>query len=86
VVFVQIFLNAGRSVEVKRALFARLGESVARAGFRKQDLLVNLVEVARKNWSFGDGLMSSAAVGATPGYSRSRASSSPSSMLSPVTV
>lgn len=59
IVLVQIFLNVGRTVEVKRALYAaiaqRLGE---RPGLRKEDVLVNLVEVPRENWSFGGGLMS----------------------------
>lgn len=59
VVFVQIFLNHGRSVEVKKALYARIAERLAQAsGIRQQDVLVNLVEVPRENWSFGDGLMS----------------------------
>jgi 4-oxalocrotonate tautomerase len=57
VVFVQITLNAGRSVEQKRALYARIAELAAeRAEIRASDLLVSLVEVSRENWSFGDGL------------------------------
>lgn len=56
---VQIFLNAGRSVEVKQRLYAGIAERVAAAtGLRKEDLLVNLVEVAKENWSFGNGTMS----------------------------
>ena len=59
VVFVQIFLNLGRSVEVKKALYARIAEKLAGSpGVRKEDILVNLVEVPRENWSFGAGLMS----------------------------
>jgi phenylpyruvate tautomerase PptA (4-oxalocrotonate tautomerase family) len=58
-VIVQIFLVAGRSVEVKQRLYAGIAERVAGAtGLRKEDLLVNLVEVARENWSFGGGTMS----------------------------
>jgi 4-oxalocrotonate tautomerase len=33
VVFIQIFLNAGRSVEVKRELYARIAENLARPGY-----------------------------------------------------
>ena len=56
---VQIFLNAGRSVEVKQRLYAGIAERVAAAtGLRKEDVLVNLVEVAMENWSFGNGAMS----------------------------
>lgn len=56
VVFVQITLNAGRSTEYKRALYARMAELLAEdPGLRPQDLLINLVEVSRENWSFGNG-------------------------------
>lgn len=58
VVFVQVFLNLGRTVEVKRALYARIAEELAAAGIRRQDVLVSLVEVPRENWSFGAGVMS----------------------------
>jgi 4-oxalocrotonate tautomerase len=57
VVFIQITLNAGRTVEVKRALYAeiarRLGEFL---DIRPDDVLVSLVEVTKENWSFGKGL------------------------------
>jgi len=56
VVFVQITLNAGRSTEQKRALYARMAELLqANPGLRPQDLLISLVEVSRENWSFGNG-------------------------------
>jgi 4-oxalocrotonate tautomerase len=59
VVFVQIFLNVGRTTEIKKALYARIAEKLAGApGLRKEDVLVNLVEVPRENWSFGNGVMS----------------------------
>ena len=56
VVYVQITLNAGRSTEQKRALYARMAELLqASPGLRPQDLLISLVEVSRENWSFGNG-------------------------------
>ena len=56
VVFVQITLNAGRSTDQKRALFARVTESLEESpGVRPQDVLISLVEVSRENWSFGNG-------------------------------
>lgn len=59
VVFVQVFLNLGRTAEVKRALYAAVADKLAAApGLRKEDVLVNLVEVPRENWSFGGGVMS----------------------------
>jgi 4-oxalocrotonate tautomerase len=57
--FVQVFMNVGRTVEVKKALYAALADAVARtAPIRREDVIVNLVEVARENWSFGGGVMS----------------------------
>ena len=59
VVFIEIALNAGRTVEVKKALYAAIAHELARAaGIRPDDVLVNLVEVPRENWSFGGGRMS----------------------------
>ena len=57
VVFIQITANNTRSLEQKKALFARtaqlLGES---PGLRPEDVFINIVEVAKENWSFGHGL------------------------------
>lgn len=59
VVFIQIVLNVGRTVEVKKALYARIAEKLlVSPGLHKEDVLVNLVEVPRENWSFGGGVMS----------------------------
>jgi phenylpyruvate tautomerase PptA (4-oxalocrotonate tautomerase family) len=56
VIFIQITLNAGRSVEQKRALYVRIVALLAEnPGVRPQDVLINLVEVPRENWSFGNG-------------------------------
>lgn len=57
VVMVQITLNQGRTVEMKRALYARIVELMtADPGVRPGDVLINLVEVPKENWSFGDGI------------------------------
>ena len=57
VLLVQITLSTGRSVEVKKALYARMVELLAESpGIRKEDLFVSLVEVAKENWSFGNGV------------------------------
>jgi 4-oxalocrotonate tautomerase len=59
VVFVQITLNAGRTIEMKRMLYRRITELLsADPGIRPQDVLINLVEVAKENWSFGNGVAS----------------------------
>jgi 4-oxalocrotonate tautomerase len=53
---IQITLNAGRTLEQKRALYARIAENLGRdPGVRPQDVMINLVEVPKENWSFGDG-------------------------------
>ncbi len=57
VVFIQITLNAGRTVDLKKALYARIAQLLTvYPGIRPQDVLINLVEVARENWSFGNGV------------------------------
>jgi 4-oxalocrotonate tautomerase len=68
IVFIQIFFNAGRSVDVKRELYARIAENLAAAGVRADDILINLVEMAQENWSFGGGELSypPAAASSTP--------------------
>jgi 4-oxalocrotonate tautomerase len=56
IVIVQITLSAGRKLAQKRKLFQRISEILAEnPGVRPQDLMVNLVEVAWENWSFGNG-------------------------------
>lgn len=57
VAFVQIVCSPGRTVGLKEALYARIAADVeAGTGFRADDVIINLVETARENWSFGAGL------------------------------
>src|SRR4051794_6080039 len=57
IVMIQITISAGRTVEVKKALFARIAKLLKEApGVSPEDVFVNLVEVAKENWSFGNGL------------------------------
>ena len=56
IVMVQITLSTGRKLAQKRKLFKRMAEILAEnPGLRPHDLMVNLVEVAWENWSFGNG-------------------------------
>ena len=56
IVVVQITLSAGRKPGQKRKLFQRMAEILAKnPGLRPQDLMINLVETAWENWSFGKG-------------------------------
>jgi 4-oxalocrotonate tautomerase len=56
IVFIQITLNAGRTLEVKKAFYARVAALLKEElGMRTEDVLINLVEVPKENWSFGNG-------------------------------
>jgi len=56
VLFIEITLNAGRTVEIKRALYADIAARLAELDVRPDDILVSLTEVTKENWSFGKGL------------------------------
>jgi 4-oxalocrotonate tautomerase len=56
VVLVQITLNAGRTLDQKRDFYRRLADDLhAEVGVRREDVIVNLVEVTKESWSFGNG-------------------------------
>jgi 4-oxalocrotonate tautomerase len=62
VVLIQITLNAGRSVEQKKAFYKRIVDDMnIQLNVRPQDVVINLVEVAKENWSFGGGIAQYAA-------------------------
>ena len=57
-IVIQITLNAGRTVEMKQAFFKSLVDGLhAELGIRREDVVINLVEVTKENWSFGNGEM-----------------------------
>ena len=55
-VAIQITFNEGRTLEQKKALYKaivkNMGDSV---GMRPEDVFINLVEIKKENWSFGNG-------------------------------
>lgn len=56
-VILQITISVGRSVEQKRALYRRISELLVKcASIRPEDVFINLIEVAKENWSFGLGV------------------------------
>jgi 4-oxalocrotonate tautomerase len=56
-VILQITVSNTRSIEQKKALFARIVELLSeKPGLRKEDVFINLLEVAKENWSFGNGV------------------------------
>ncbi len=56
VVMIQVVLSSGRTTEQKRAFYARVAELLhEHPGMRPQDVIINLVEDTREDWSFGNG-------------------------------
>jgi 4-oxalocrotonate tautomerase len=56
-VILQITVSNTRTIEQKKALFARIVELLSqKPGLRKEDVFINLLEVAKENWSFGNGV------------------------------
>jgi 4-oxalocrotonate tautomerase len=56
IVIVQITMSFGRKPPQKRKLFQRIAEIIAKnPGLRPEDVMINLVETAWENWSFGNG-------------------------------
>ena len=56
-VLIQITANNTRTLDQKKALFRRIAELLGKnPGIRAEDVFVNLVEVAKENWSIGHGL------------------------------
>ena len=57
IVFIQVTLNTGRTLDMKKAFYQRVaGDLHAQLKIRREDVLINLVEVAKENWSFGNGI------------------------------
>ncbi|MGJ7524460.1 tautomerase family protein [Variovorax sp. GB1P17] len=57
-VVIQITLNQGRSVDLKKAFYRRVADALhSQLGIRREDVFINLVEVVKENWSFGNGEM-----------------------------
>lgn len=58
IVFIQVTWNAGRTIEVKKAFYKAVAEGISsKAGIRIQDVFISLIDVAREDWSFGNGEM-----------------------------
>jgi phenylpyruvate tautomerase PptA (4-oxalocrotonate tautomerase family) len=56
-VMIQITWNEGRTVDQKKALYKAIADGLAvKPGIRPEDVLINLIEVKKENWSFGNGV------------------------------
>jgi phenylpyruvate tautomerase PptA (4-oxalocrotonate tautomerase family) len=55
-IFLQITLNSGRTGEMKQRFYKAVADGMHNElKLRKEDVLINLVEVPKENWSFGNG-------------------------------
>ncbi|MGA7218301.1 MAG: tautomerase family protein [Candidatus Sulfotelmatobacter sp.] len=55
-IFLQITLNSGRTTEMKQTFYKAVADGLhEKLKLRREDILINLVEVPKENWSFGNG-------------------------------
>jgi 4-oxalocrotonate tautomerase len=55
-IFLQITLNSGRNVELKQRFYKAVADGLHQElNLRREDVFINLVEVEKENWSFGNG-------------------------------
>ena len=60
-IFIQVTWVGGRSTDVKKQFYRRIADEVhQRAGVRKEDIFISLVDSGREDWSFGNGDMQNA--------------------------
>jgi 4-oxalocrotonate tautomerase len=53
---IQVTLNQGRTVALKRDFYRAVAEGLRdQVGLRPEDVFISLVEVPKENWSFGNG-------------------------------
>ena len=56
-VIIQITLSEGRSIDLKKNLYRTIAERLhQQLAIRPEDVFINLVEVKKENWSFGNGI------------------------------
>ncbi|MBM3540128.1 MAG: tautomerase family protein [Alphaproteobacteria bacterium] len=57
IVLVQITLSEGRTDAAKQALYKAIAERLRdQLAVRAEDVFINLIEVKKANWSFGNGI------------------------------
>jgi 4-oxalocrotonate tautomerase len=55
-IFVQVTMSAGRTVEMKQRFYKTVADGLHETlKLRREDIFINLVEVPKENWSFGNG-------------------------------
>lgn len=56
IVMIEIHLSVGRTLEIKKALFAGIKNRLVELGLRGEDVMIHLIETQPVNWSFGNGI------------------------------
>ena len=57
-IIIQVTWVVGRPTDIKKQFYRRIADEIhAKAGVRKEDVWINLVDDAREDWSFGNGDM-----------------------------
>ena len=55
-IIIEITFNLGRTVEIKKNLYADIAKRLQNAAdVRPDDVMISVVEVVKENWSFGGG-------------------------------
>ena len=55
-IIIQVTMNEGRTLDMKRTFYKAVADGLhERLGLRREDVVINLVEVKKENWSFGNG-------------------------------
>lgn len=55
-VLIQITLNEGRTTDMKKAFYKAIADGLhEKLKLRREDAFIQLVEVKKENWSFGNG-------------------------------
>jgi 4-oxalocrotonate tautomerase len=58
IIIIQVTWVGSRSTDVKKKFYRRIADEIHRkAGVRKEDVWINLVDDGREDWSFGNGDM-----------------------------
>jgi 4-oxalocrotonate tautomerase len=57
-IIIQVTWVGGRSTDVKKRFYRRIADEIhEKAGVRKEDVWISLVDSGREDWSFGNGDM-----------------------------
>ncbi len=58
IIFIQATISFGRSTDLKKNLYKAICDGLVQGlQIRPQDIFINLLEVNKENWSFGNGEM-----------------------------